>query len=174
MTEERRQELLRTARAALEAIYTKKELKLGNGDERMGAFVTLRTASGELRGCIGYILPVLQLDSEIATLTRAAATEDYRFPPVAQNEIDSLTIEISLLTEPEEIADYHEIRLGTDGVILTKNSRRSVFLPQVATETGWDLDEFLSALSQKAGLPSDAYKQPDCSFQTFQAEVFSE
>lgn len=174
MKDERKQELLKTAREALKAIYTKKELKLGSGDERMGAFVTLRTADGNLRGCIGYILPVLQLDSEIATLTRAAATEDYRFPPVSQSEIDNLTIEISLLTEPEDIEDYHMIRLGTDGVILTKDSRRAVFLPQVADETGWDLDEFLSALSQKAGLPADAYKQSNCSFQTFQAEVFSE
>lgn len=174
MREERKRELLAIARKALEAIGTGEELEIEESGEERGAFVTLRTGSGALRGCIGYIFPVMDLNTEIATLTRSAALEDYRFPPVTKEEVPSLGIEISILTIPSPIDSYDEIVLGRDGVILTLNGRRAVYLPQVASETGWDIDEFLSSLSEKAGLPSSAYKNPSCSFQTFQAEVFSE
>lgn len=83
-------------------------------------------------------------------------------------------LEISLLSKMQSIDDWKQIRLGIDGVLLSHGYHRSVFLPQVATEQGWDLTTMLSQLSRKAGLESDAYTDGACRFEVFHAEVFKE
>ena len=93
--------------------------------------------------------------------------------PIPEEELPLITIGISLLTVPEPIDSADSFRIGTDGIIMEKAGRRAVFLPQVALETGWTEEEMLSALSRKAGLGSDGWKE-GASFMTFQAEVFSE
>ncbi|MDD5356153.1 MAG: TIGR00296 family protein, partial [Candidatus Omnitrophica bacterium] len=111
----------------------------------------------------------------IAQMAIEAATGDPRFKPVTKNELEDIDIEISVLTEPQLINDWRKIRLGIDGVIVEKGFTKGVFLPQVATETGWSLEDFLGELcSQKARLPRDAYKDPQTQIYTFQAYVFSE
>jgi uncharacterized protein (TIGR00296 family) len=92
---------------------------------------------------------------------------------VTINECNDITIEISALTVPAPIDTYKKIRIGTDGVVLKKQGRSAVFLPQVAPEQGWDVNQMLTQLSLKAGLPGDAWKQ-DAEFLVFQAEVFGE
>lgn len=148
-------------------------------DERLqkkeGAFVTLHK-DGELRGCLGQIIPSDQpLFEVVRDMAISACSEDYRFNPVAKNELDKLDYEISVLSVPEEIDNWQNIKLGEHGVIVEKGRQGGVFLPQVATETGWDLEEFLSQLcSQKAGLPSDCYKNDkDIKLSVFTAQVFS-
>ena len=173
MESEERKKLLSLARKSLETAFTGEAYEIPACDIRRGAFVTLRKNSA-LRGCIGYLEGVWPLYREIWNLARSAAFEDYRFPPVKESELSGIKIEISVLTLPEAVNSPEEYRLGTDGMILSLRGRKAVFLPQVADETGWTLPEMLSALSEKAGLPRDAWHERDARFMAFQAEVFSE
>jgi AmmeMemoRadiSam system protein A len=136
------------------------------------AFVTLKK-NGVLRGCIGDIFPRQPLYKSVIMNAINACVNDRRFVPVSQDELKDITIEISALTVPAPIASPDEIRIGIDGVVLNKDGHSAVFLPQVAPEQGWDVNEMLTQLSLKARLPSDAWKQ-GASFLVFQAEVFGE
>lgn len=136
------------------------------------AFVTL-TENSDLRGCIGDVLPRQPLYKSVIANAINAAVNDWRFQPVAKDELAKITIEISALTVPASIDSYNKIRLGTDGVILQKAGHSALFLPQVATEQGWNIEQTLTHLSLKAGLPAEAW-QDGTTFQTFQAEVFGE
>ena len=136
------------------------------------AFVTLKKNS-QLRGCIGDIFPQRPLYKSVITNAIHACVNDRRFAPVSQDELEDIAIEISALTAPAPIASPDEIRIGIDGVVLNKNGHSAVFLPQVAPEQGWDVEQMLTQLSLKARLPADAWKQ-DASFLVFQAEVFGE
>jgi MEMO1 family protein len=140
-----------------------------------GAFVTIHK-KGELRGCIGQIVPTDEPLWEIVRdMAIAAASEDNRFMPVNVNELNQLDYEISVLSAPEPIDNWQKIELGKHGVIVRRGRNTGVFLPQVATETGWSKEEFLRQLcSQKAGLPSDCYKSKDVELLVFTAQVFSE
>ena len=169
MRKERQKELLSIARRSIAG----EDMKTTDRGERYGAFVTIRK-HGNLRGCIGYLEAIADLESEIALLSREAAFSDPRFPPLSADELKECTIEISLLTKPERIGGPGDFVLHRDGIIISLYGRRAVFLPQVADETGWSKDEMLSALSEKAGLPHDAWKDSNAVFHTFQAEVFSE
>jgi AmmeMemoRadiSam system protein B/AmmeMemoRadiSam system protein A len=140
--------------------------------ENRAAFVTLKKNS-YLRGCIGDLLPRQPLYKSVIQNAVNAGFYDRRFTPLGKSEYDKITIEISALTPPLPVASPDEIKLGIDGVILKKNARSAVFLPQVATEQGWNLEQMLTHLSLKAGLPSDAWKN-NAYFLVFQAEVFGE
>ena len=140
--------------------------------QNRAAFVTLKK-QGMLRGCIGDLLPRQALYESVIDNAVNAGTRDHRFRPVTRNEAGELTFEISALTVPQAVPGPKDIRIGIDGVILGKAGRRAVFLPQVAPEQGWDVDEMLTHLSLKAGLPADAWKE-GAEFLTFQAEVFGE
>lgn len=138
----------------------------------MGAFVTLRE-HGNLRGCIGEITPTRPVYEAVMQRAIDAAVHDYRFSSVGKDEFKELSFEISALTPSQSVPSYQDIVLGRDGVVLQKNGRSAVFLPQVAPEQGWGLEEMLSQLARKAGLPADAWKK-DASFTVFQAIVFAE
>ena len=141
-------------------------------------FVTL-TKSGELRGCIGTILPVSPLVEAVAANARAAAFEDPRFEPVDETEFADLHIEISLLSVPERL-DFTgrpdlESRLAAShpGVILQLGVRQATFLPQVWDELP-DASDFLEALCHKAGLPADSLNRPELVVFTYTVEAFEE
>jgi AmmeMemoRadiSam system protein B/AmmeMemoRadiSam system protein A len=136
------------------------------------AFVTLKENS-QLRGCIGDIFPRQPLYKSVISNAINAGVNDRRFLPVTEAECNDITIEISALTVPKPIASSDEIRIGIDGVVLSKNGYGAVFLPQVAPEQGWDVNQMLTQLSLKAGLPPDAWKE-GANFLVFQAEVFGE
>lgn len=182
LTEEEKKYLLKLSRATLiahvkgegkEMAEILKNLPDSEGLHGIsGVFVTLRE-NEDLRGCIGSITGVEPLYLGVINNTCNAATRDPRFSPVRANEIEKIKIEISVLTPLKKIKSYKEIILGKHGVVLHKWGRSAVFLPQVATETGWNLDEFLSHLSLKAGLPGDAYKE-GADFEVFEALVFQE
>ena len=140
----------------------------------LGAFVTLKK-NGQLRGCIGRFEPSEPLYKIVQQMAASAATQDPRFRPVSTAELDKLEYEISVLSPLRKIPNADEIVLGKHGVTVSKGFHHGVFLPQVATETGWGKEEFLSELcSQKAGLPGNCWKDPDVNFEVFTAEVFSE
>ncbi len=136
------------------------------------AFVTLKKHS-LLRGCIGDIFPQRPLYKSIINNAINACFNDRRFQPVTEDECDDITIEISALTTPESVNSADKIRIGTDGVVLSKDGHSAVFLPQVAPEQGWDINQTLTQLSLKAQLPADAWKE-GASFLVFQADVFGE
>ncbi len=146
--------------------------------EKRGVFVTLKKRDGEnsyaLRGCIGNLFGLSPLAESVGSLARETAFHDRRFPAVSLDELESLVIEISVLTKAERIASSDKIRIGIDGVILSKGYNRAVFLPQVAVEQGWDIETMLEHLCMKAGLSPSAWKDTTCELEVFQAEVFSE
>jgi AmmeMemoRadiSam system protein A len=142
---------------------------------KYGAFVTLHTKDGELRGCIGYMQSNNPLYETIMDLVISSATSDPRFPPMSKEELDNVIIEISVLSPLRKVSSYKEIELGKHGVLVRKGYQSGVFLPQVAKETGWSKEEFLSNLCEyKAGLPRDAWKSKDVEVFVFTAEVFHE
>ncbi len=143
-----------------------------NMQTEMAAFVTLKK-HGQLRGCIGSLVSEYPLYYEVITRAVNAAVSDPRFERVTAEEIPDLHIEISALTPAVEVDSYIDIEIGKHGVILSKGMSRAVFLPQVAPEQGWDVDETLTHLSLKAGLPADGWRE-GASFKVFEAIVFGE
>src|SRR3989339_1574635 len=151
LNSEKQKELLNIARQSVEFyVKTGKIPDFNIKDERLerpeGAFVTL-TKNGNLRGCIGVIMPTGEpLWMVVREMAVAAASEDNRFEPVAENELNDIEYEISVLSAPEPIDDWHKIEMGKHGVIVRQGSRSGVFLPQVAEHFSNDREAFLSAL----------------------------
>lgn len=141
--------------------------------EKSGAFVTLQK-SGALRGCIGTLVAEKPLWEAVRNSAWSAAREDHRFPPVVPEEVDDITIEVSVLSPLTEIPSVQEFITGRHGIVLEKNGRRGVFLPKVAAETGWTREQTLSALCKKAGLPVNAWQIPGMRFWIFTVESFSD
>ena len=138
-----------------------------------GIFVTLQK-NKELRGCIGHIIGHEPLFESLYTLAEASAFEDPRFNSLEAHELKDITIEISLLSEPETIEHWQDIEIGRHGIIIKKGYSQAVFLPQVAPEQGWDLETTLEHLCNKAGLHTQAYQEEGMEFRIFSATVFSE
>ncbi len=181
LNEEDKKQLLALARKSLVYFLQRQrapeasELNITVSDamkRQRAAFVTLKE-NFQLRGCIGDIFPRQPLYRSVIFNAINAGVYDRRFLPVTVAECNDITIEISALTPPAPIASPDEIRIGIDGVVLSKNGRSAVFLPQVAPEQGWDVNRMLTQLSLKAGLPEDAWKD-GATFLVFQADVFSE
>jgi AmmeMemoRadiSam system protein A len=140
---------------------------------RCGAFVSLHRGK-DLRGCIGLLAPDEELYRTVQRCAISSAVEDSRFPPVTYEELPELTIELSILAPLQAIRDPVEVEVGRHGLLISREGRRGLLLPQVATENQWDRETFLSQTCRKAGLPPDAWRDPDISIERFTAQVFSE
>ena len=139
-----------------------------------GCFVTLKN-DDRLRGCIGQFTSDKPLIELIAEMARSSSTRDPRFfaQPIRKEELPELDIEISVLSPLEKTDDPLSLRLGIDGIYITQGHQSGCFLPQVATETGWTKEEFLSSCcAHKAGLAADAWKDPDTEVYLFTADIF--
>ncbi len=179
---------VRTARETLDAHVRGETLKPrpwppGVFRELRGVFITINLAGPaqeRLRGCIGFPYPVKPLGEAIVEATIAASSEDPRFPPVSKSELDSVVVEVSILTKPKPLTapkpqdTASKVRIGTDGLIISRFGSSGLLLPQVATEFGMDQLEFLSQACMKAGLPPDSWLEEGTEVQTFQAEIFAE
>lgn len=148
---------------------------------KSGVFVTLnRYPSGTLRGCIGYILPVMTLQKAIEENTLNAALKDPRFSPLRENELDGIVVEVSLLGVPEKMTFttpqslVEQIEIGRDGLIVESGFFKGLLLPQVPVDWGWDAREFLDHTCNKANLPADAWKRGNITLKKFSAQVFVE
>lgn len=148
---------------------------------KSGVFVTLTTfPDDDLRGCIGYPEPVAPLIEALRDAAVSAASRDPRFPPVRENELKRIRVEVSLLTPPEEIKVKKQreflacVNVGKDGLIMQRGWARGLLLPQVPVEWGWDAEEFLCQTCIKAGMTPDSWLQEGTKCFKFQAEVFSE
>ena len=172
---EEKQKILSYTKALLKAHLThgpepRLELDSGLMEQERGIFVTLKI-QGCLRGCIGQILGYQQLRESVREMTLAAAFKDPRFPPLTLKELELVNIHISLLTVPSPIKSYKDIRLGTDGIIVTSGRKKGVYLPEVATETGWDQRTFFeSCAMEKAGLTK--HELSSAALEVFQTEGF--
>jgi AmmeMemoRadiSam system protein A len=170
--------LLELARTTLEAYlsdrttpacHTSREALI----ERKGAFVSLHRGD-ELRGCIGQLYPDRELYKVVQYCVLSAALEDTRFIAVSQEEVQDLSIEISVLTPFRRVQDIEEIEVGKHGLYIVKGGFRGLLLPQVATQYHWDRMTFLKHTCIKAGLPESAWRDPNTIIHTFEAEVFSD
>jgi len=145
-----------------------------DAEEPKGAFVSLHSRTGhELRGCIGTFAFDQPLATNVRNMAVACGTEDPRFPPVRLAELDDYAFEISAMTPPQPIA-AEDVVVGKHGLLIQRGMRRGVLLPQVATEWGWDREEFLSQTCRKAGLPLAAWRDPGTQILAFSALVFGE
>ncbi len=181
-----RRKLLELARAAIADSLTGddhldrllEEIELTPALENArGVFVTLREGAtredkGQLRGCIGCMSATEPLYRAVIHSARSSAFEDPRFDPIVAAQLAKIRLEISALTPPVPVDGPEAIVPGRDGVQLAKDEHRAVFLPQVATEQGWDTRQLLESLALKAGLARDGWR--GARLETFRAEVFAE
>jgi AmmeMemoRadiSam system protein B/AmmeMemoRadiSam system protein A len=177
LTKEDKEKLLTIARKTVnEYVKNKKtpDFTIENEilQKKCGAFVTLKKKNGALRGCIGHIVAEQPLFLVIRDMAIAAATQDYRFPPVASSELDDIEIEISVLTPMQRVNNVDEIKVGRDGLLIKRGYMSGLLLPQVPVEQGWDKATFLEHTCYKAGLPADAWKSSE--LWKFQAIIFGE
>lgn len=138
-----------------------------------GAFVTLN-CGGELRGCLGLLVSDSPLPETIAVMARRAATEDYRFSPVSPDEVDDVTIELSILSPFRSISSATDVTIGYDGLLIQRGIHRGLLLPQVAVKHNFTPEQFLEETCRKAGLPRHAWKEPGTELKAFTAEVIQE
>jgi AmmeMemoRadiSam system protein A len=167
--------LLHVAHESILSALERREIPLDPPTEHLaqprGAFTTLYLR-GELRGCVGYVLPVGSVYRAVAETARAAAFEDSRFYPLKLEEARDLQIELSILSPPQPI-DPEAIEIGRHGLLISSPFRRGLLLPQVPVEQHWDRTTFLEQTCRKAGLPPDAW-QNGATIEAFTAEVFGE
>jgi AmmeMemoRadiSam system protein B/AmmeMemoRadiSam system protein A len=128
---------------------------------------------GRLRGCIGEVEPRFPLYHGTVLAAVDAALSDPRFEPVAAFELGRLEVEVTVLSPRRPVESWRDVEVGTHGIVLEKGDKAAVFLPQVAVEAGWTLPETLTALSKKAGLPGDGWKE-GARFSVFTGQVFGE
>lgn len=179
MNEAQQKELLRVARDTVRAVVTGRPLPKPQSDDPVltapcGCFVTLKNHQ-RLRGCIGQFTSDKPLIELVVDMAKASASSDPRFlgDPITARELEELDVEISVLSPLEKTDDPLRLRLGIDGIYIRRGSSSGCFLPQVATETGWSKEEFLSyCCSHKAGLQPDAWRDPKTQIFLFTAEVF--
>ncbi|MFH1359951.1 MAG: AmmeMemoRadiSam system protein B [Candidatus Omnitrophota bacterium] len=179
LTAPQKKRLLEIAQTTIDQYVRSGEIpEIKEADSRLlleeGAFVTIHK-KGQLRGCIGHIIGNGPLTLTVRDMAIAAATQDPRFPRLQESELKDIDLEISVLSKPWRMASINEFQAGVHGAIVRRGFHQGVFLPQVATETGWGKEEFLSNLcTHKAGLPADAWKDPRTTVEIFTADVFSE
>lgn len=167
------QRLLYLARSAITRYLTEGVLPPDSREDALartnsGLFVTLWTRAPDqtadasakplaLRGCIGHLQSRRPLDAFVQEVAVAAATRDPRFLPLTAGELDSIKIEIAILSPLREISSLRQIRIGKDGLFVEGQGRRGLLLPKVATRMGWDQQSFVRGVCQKAGLPDDCW-----------------
>ncbi|MGA8620720.1 MAG: AmmeMemoRadiSam system protein A [Candidatus Sulfotelmatobacter sp.] len=139
--------------------------------EPRGVFTSLYLG-GQLRGCVGYVLPVCTVYRAVAETARAAAFDDNRFPPVTAEEAPLLEVQLSILS-PAQPIQADEIEVGRHGLLISEHGRRGLLLPQVPIDHGWDRLTFLEQTCRKAGLPLDAWRK-GATIEAFTAEIFGE
>ncbi len=172
-TDEEKKELLRIARDAIREHVTRGrtiefEIKNPKLNADGAVFVTIKK-QGLLRGCIGHVQAVMPLYRSVIKNAIAASSSDPRFPPLKEEELKDVEIEISILSPLQKLKDIKEIQIGTHGLVIRRGYQSGLLLPQVPVEQGWDRDAFLRHICIKAGLPEYAWK--DSELYTFTAEI---
>lgn len=171
--------LLQIARSSIAAVLDGRPPQLDESaiDETLrkpsGAFVTLKTKTEDLRGCIGSIHPIAPLFQAVSMSAVNAAFRDPRFHPLQKHEFDLIVMEISVMG-PIVPCATDDIVVGRDGLIISHGRNAGLLLPQVAIEYKWTREEFLRHTCIKAGLHPDTWQNGSCRIEKFEAEVFGE
>ncbi len=179
MDDKQKQTLLKVARDTVEAVIKGEPTEVPQSDDPelnapCGCFVTLKN-HGRLRGCIGQFISESPLIELVAEMAKSSATGDPRFfaDPITAGELGQLDVEISVLSPLQRTDEPLSLRLGVDGIYIKKGHASGCFLPQVATETGWSKEKFLSyCCAHKAGLAADAWQEPETEVYLFTADIF--
>jgi len=179
MNDAQKRMLLKVARDTVRAVIKREPIEGPQSDDAelnalCGCFVTLKNGE-KLRGCIGQFTSEKPLIELVVEMAKASATGDPRFfaDPITAGELEQLDVEISVLSPLQRTDEPLSLRLGVDGIYIKKGHASGCFLPQVATEAGWGKEEFLSyCCAHKAGLPADAWRDPETEVYLFTAEVF--
>lgn len=182
LTDEEGELALKAARAFVEAAVNRTKpaqiMFPQTFSKKRGVFVTL-TEFGELRGCIGFPRPVMPLYDAIFEAAKSAALHDPRFYPVGSDELENISLEVTVLTEPTTLdalpaSRPNAVEIGRHGLIASCAGRSGLLLPQVAEEYGWNAEEFLCETCIKAGLAANAWQDSKCVIQTFEGQIFNE
>jgi AmmeMemoRadiSam system protein A len=177
LTDADRAALLRRARGALEERLCGEPFEdrpeTARLRERAAAFVSIYTLGGELRGCRGRLVSDEPLGTVVEEIAVSTALHDPRFPAVTCDELARVKLVVQVLTPRRRVAAPEEIVLGRHGIVLTKRGRSAVFLPNVATDLGWDLETTLSHLAMKAGFAPDDWRE-GVTFEVFESEIVRE
>lgn len=173
LTEKEKRELLQLARNAITENITNgnvlyKEVSNQKFKTEGAVFVTIKK-KGRLRGCIGHIQPIMPLYQSVIDNAVAACSRDSRFPPMKEEELKDMEVEISILSPLKPLRDTETIQVGKHGLYIVKGMKSGLLLPQVATEFGWNRETFLENICSKAGLRKDEWKTAD--LYTFTAEI---
>jgi uncharacterized protein len=186
LTHEEGQILVRVARDSVERLFSDRGPRSRHSVQskmQAGVFVSIHDlSSGEitLRGCVGFPLPKGEFYSSLEEAAVAAATQDPRFRPISEEELDKVIFEVSVLNRPELInvakpVDYlNMVKIGVDGLMLNWGEYSSLLLPQVALEYNWTVDEYLRNLCYKAGLTPDMWMNHDVKIYKFSCAIYSE
>jgi len=172
-----KEKLLKIARESIESFVREgKIIPIVEDDPvlktKTGVFVTIKE-HGMLRGCIGFTEPLFPLYEGVQKAGILAATQDPRFRPLSKDELPHIHLEISVLTPLRKIENVKEIVVGKHGIMISKEGKRGLLLPQVAVEYGWDREQFLDQTCLKANLPRGCWKK-DAEIQIFEAIIFEE
>ena len=165
-----RQAIIQGVKNGQEYIEPREERAL---NQRNGCFVTIKQ-NGQLRGCIGNFQSELPLFKEVAQMAQASASKDPRFYPLKEQDLENISLEISVLTPLQKIETIDDIEIGKHGIYIEKSFYRGVLLPQVAVEHDWDRQTFLKQTCLKAGLPPEAWTADDADIYIFSAQVFGD
>ena len=173
-SEDEGKRLLKLAHDSINSFYTNKLIEFPEGKkfrQLRGVFITLiNKTDNNLRGCIGFPYPNHDISQSIVEAAREAAFNDPRFSRVKENELDNISVEISILTHPQDCS-INEFEVGKDGLICEYLSYSSLLLPQVAVDNNLDKIKFLEALCEKAGMHKDAWQQKHFNLKKFQAKI---
>ncbi len=172
---------VKLARKSIESEFKtiKKDIDLPEiFEQKRGVFVTIKEKNS-LRGCIGRPYPNQDLKNGIIGASKDSALKDPRFPPLKENELKNIVIELTILTEPEKIETEpkkrkEEIKIGKHGLITEYGPNKGLLLPQVPVDNGWDEEQFLSKTCMKAGLTGDCWLEEDVEFYKFSGQIFAE
>ncbi|MDK6029292.1 TIGR00296 family protein [Ignisphaera sp. 4213-co] len=177
--------LVRLARKAIEE-YIKKGIKMEPDKlidkkfmRRGMAFVTIErivgTSEKELRGCIGFLQPISSLARIVIESAIAAATEDPRFPPLKEEELENIVIEVSILSPPMLTKNpMKDIIIGKHGIIISRGWNTGTLLPQVPIDYCWDVETFLAEGCLKAGLEPDCWYDNKTKIFIYEGRIFYE
>lgn len=178
LTDDEQRELLRAAREAITCAVRRSPpgrppRPLPGLLQRCGVFVTIR--KGELlRGCIGHVESGRPLAELVPRVAVSSALDDPRFPPLGPDELEEITLELSILSPLQPVTDPEDVLPGTHGLLLELDGARGLLLPQVAVEFGMGREEFLAATARKAGLSRNAWTSPGARLWSFTAEIVRE
>ncbi len=140
--------------------------------KKTGVFVTLKTGM-HIRGSVGLLESSTSLQESLFDAGQSAATHDHRFKPVDEEEIENISLEVTIIEDVRKLENKDDLAVGKHGIIVTKAEKRGILLPQVAEEQSWSAEQFLEATCEKAGLPHEAWKDPNTLVESFTSEFYS-